>query len=137
MREERGRAEAQLADFEEVVDTTLGVLGEPTEDELRTGLGVEDVLGRPPRGFADGARWHVGLFRRPNVQDRPTVPLPTGMKRPSREDRVTGWSRISPTRWLARSSTPLSSGFADRLARTWADVVEIGRATASAAPGRH
>ncbi|MYQ30041.1 NmrA family transcriptional regulator, partial [Streptomyces sp. SID4956] len=61
----RAEARDQMLRFmpEEVVDTTLGILGEPTEDELRTGLGVEDVLGRPPRAFADWARRNAGLFR--------------------------------------------------------------------------
>ncbi len=61
----RGEAREQMLRFmpEEVVETTLGILGEPTGDELRTGVGVEDVLGRPPRPFADWARRHAGLFR--------------------------------------------------------------------------
>ncbi|MEV5166820.1 NAD(P)H-binding protein [Streptomyces werraensis] len=61
----RAEAREQMLRFmpEEVVDTTLGILGEPSEDELRTGLGVEDVLGRPPRAFADWARRHAELFR--------------------------------------------------------------------------
>ena len=44
----------------------IGILtsgGAPTPGELRAGLGVEDVTGRPPRTFADWARRHAALFR--------------------------------------------------------------------------
>ncbi|XMA35853.1 hypothetical protein O1157_02350 [Streptomyces albogriseolus] len=48
---------------EDVVETTLGILGEPTEAQPCPGLGVEGVPGRPPpaarrppRAFAGWAR---------------------------------------------------------------------------------
>jgi uncharacterized protein YbjT (DUF2867 family) len=61
----RDEARAQMRQFmpEEVVDTTLDILGAPTPGELRAGLAVEDITGRPPRTFADWARRHAGLFR--------------------------------------------------------------------------
>ncbi|MFI1421623.1 SDR family oxidoreductase [Streptomyces sp. NPDC020731] len=61
----REEARAQMRQFmpEEVVDTTLDILGAPTPEELRAGLAVEDVTGRPPRTFADWARRHAALFR--------------------------------------------------------------------------
>ncbi|MFI9467090.1 NAD(P)H-binding protein [Streptomyces sp. NPDC052492] len=64
---EQSRAEAREAMLrfmpEDVVETTLGILGEPADAELRPGLGIQDVLGRPPRAFADWARRHADLFR--------------------------------------------------------------------------
>ncbi len=56
-------ASAHLIDPHAVAETTLGILGEPAEAELRPGLGVQDGLGRPPRAFADWARRHADLFR--------------------------------------------------------------------------
>lgn len=57
---------------EGVVETTLGILGEPTEARLCPGLGVEDVPDRPPRPFTDWARRHADLFRRPRAAPRNT-----------------------------------------------------------------
>ncbi|MGW8887588.1 NAD(P)H-binding protein [Streptomyces sp. NPDC055749] len=47
---------------EPVVETTLTILGEPNEAELRISPAVERILGRPPRPFADWARRHVAAF---------------------------------------------------------------------------
>ncbi|GAB4585305.1 NAD(P)H-binding protein [Nocardia sp. IFM 10818] len=47
----------------EVVDTTLAVLGSPTEDELRISPDIEQVLGRAPRPFAAWAQRHIPAFR--------------------------------------------------------------------------
>ncbi|MDT0403455.1 MULTISPECIES: SDR family oxidoreductase [Streptomyces] len=65
MEQTRDEARAQMRQFmpEEVVDTTLDILGAPTPEELRAGLAVEDITGRPPRTFADWARRHAALFR--------------------------------------------------------------------------
>lgn len=117
---------------EDIVESTLGILGEPTEAQLCPGLGVEDVPSRPPRAFADWAR-----ATRTCSADPGGAPEREGPKRPPGEGWVRGWSRISLRRWSARSSTTLSSAFADRLAPTWADVVEMCRRTASAATGHH
>ncbi|WP_329125750.1 SDR family oxidoreductase [Streptomyces sp. NBC_01465] len=62
-----GRAEAreQMVRFmpEAAVDTTLSILGEPTDDELRVSPAVEDVLGRAPRPFAAWAGRSAAAFR--------------------------------------------------------------------------
>lgn len=61
----RGQAHAQLSRFmpPPVVEGTLAILGEPTEEERRVSPDVERVLGRPPRSFADWARRNAAAFR--------------------------------------------------------------------------
>ncbi|MEU5314512.1 NAD(P)H-binding protein [Streptomyces sp. NPDC021562] len=61
----RAEARARMAAFmpEPVVETTLAVLGEPTEAELRLSPDVAAVLGRPPRTFAEWARRNAAAFR--------------------------------------------------------------------------
>ena len=61
----REQARAQLLQFmpEPVVDGTLDILGEPTPAELRVSQDAGQVLGRPPRTFADWARRNVEAFR--------------------------------------------------------------------------
>jgi uncharacterized protein YbjT (DUF2867 family) len=61
----RARARAQMLRFmpEEVVDGTLTVLGTPEPAEQRVSPHVEQVLGRPPRTFADWAAGNVVAFR--------------------------------------------------------------------------
>ncbi|MFJ9535667.1 SDR family oxidoreductase [Streptomyces sp. NPDC101225] len=46
-----------------VVDTTLDILGTPTPAEQRVSPEAEQLLGRPPRTFADWAHDHVTAFR--------------------------------------------------------------------------
>ncbi|MEV4259544.1 NAD(P)H-binding protein, partial [Spirillospora sp. NPDC049652] len=48
---------------EPVVETTLSILGEPTEAERRVSPDVENVLGRPARTFAEWARRNAPAFR--------------------------------------------------------------------------
>ncbi|MFC5180187.1 NAD(P)H-binding protein [Actinomadura harenae] len=48
---------------EPVAETTLSILGEPTEAELRLSPDVERVLGRAPRAYADWARDNAPAFR--------------------------------------------------------------------------
>ncbi|MEU6425154.1 NAD(P)H-binding protein [Microbispora sp. NPDC046973] len=48
---------------EPAVETSLAVLGEPNAAELRLSPGVEHVLGRAPRSFAEWARRNVDAFR--------------------------------------------------------------------------
>jgi uncharacterized protein YbjT (DUF2867 family) len=61
----REQARAQLLQFmpEPVVDGTLDILGEPTPAELRVSQDAGQVLGRPPRTFAEWARRNVAAFR--------------------------------------------------------------------------
>ncbi|RFU41827.1 NAD-dependent epimerase/dehydratase family protein [Actinomadura logoneensis] len=61
----REEARAHMRAFmpEPVIETTLSILGEPTERERRVSPDVEDVLGRAPRTFADWAREHAPAFR--------------------------------------------------------------------------
>ncbi|WP_067545291.1 NAD(P)H-binding protein [Nocardia crassostreae] len=47
----------------EVVDTTLAVLGRPTEDEVRISSDIEQVLGRAPYPFATWAERNIPAFR--------------------------------------------------------------------------
>ena len=60
-----GEARAQLLRFmpEPVVEATLGILGTPSERELRVSPDIERVLGRAPGGFADWAARNVAAFR--------------------------------------------------------------------------
>lgn len=60
-----GEARAQLLRFmpEPVVEATLGILGTPSERELRVSPDIERVLGRAPEGFADWAARNVAAFR--------------------------------------------------------------------------
>ncbi|CAL9625695.1 NAD(P)H-binding protein [Streptomyces sp. enrichment culture] len=64
---EQSRAEARavMTRFmpEPVVDTTLSILGEPTEAERRISPDVERLLGRPARSYAEWARRNAGAFR--------------------------------------------------------------------------
>ncbi|MFC9994275.1 NAD(P)H-binding protein [Nocardia sp. NPDC127526] len=46
-----------------VVDTTLAILGHPTEDEVRVSPDVEQVLRRAPRPFAAWAERNIAAFR--------------------------------------------------------------------------
>ncbi|WP_034488193.1 NAD(P)H-binding protein [Actinomadura oligospora] len=48
---------------EPVAETTLSILGEPNEAELRVSPDVERVLGRAPRAYADWARDNAPAFR--------------------------------------------------------------------------
>ncbi|MFC5751575.1 NAD(P)H-binding protein [Actinomadura rugatobispora] len=61
----RDEARAEMLQFMPgpVVETTLDALGEPTPAERRVSPHIEQVLGRPPRTFADWARRHIGAFR--------------------------------------------------------------------------
>jgi uncharacterized protein YbjT (DUF2867 family) len=61
----REEARAQLLQFmpEPVVDGTLDILGEPTAAELRVSPDAGQVLGRPPRTFAEWARRNIAAFR--------------------------------------------------------------------------
>ncbi|MET7287383.1 NAD(P)H-binding protein [Streptomyces sp. NPDC005573] len=61
----RQEAREQMLRFmpEPLVDTTLGILGEPRSAELAVSPDVERVLGRPPRTFGDWARRHIAAFR--------------------------------------------------------------------------
>ncbi|MEO3827995.1 hypothetical protein [Actinomadura sp. B10D3] len=45
------------------METTLAVLGEPSDAELRLSPDVERVLGRTPRPFTEWARRNVEAFR--------------------------------------------------------------------------
>lgn len=61
----REEARAQMLVFmpAPVVDGTLDILGEPTEDERRVSPDVQKVLGRPARSFAEWAEENVRAFR--------------------------------------------------------------------------
>ncbi|MFI6684168.1 NAD(P)H-binding protein [Streptomyces sp. NPDC050485] len=61
----RDEARAQLSRFmpEPVVDGTLAVLGEPSPAEQRVSPAVEQLLGRPPRAFAEWAARNSAAFR--------------------------------------------------------------------------
>ncbi|MEV5569169.1 NAD(P)H-binding protein [Spirillospora sp. NPDC052269] len=59
------QARAHMAQFmpEPVIETTLSILGEPNEAELRISPDVERVLGRAARSYADWARDNAPAFR--------------------------------------------------------------------------
>ncbi|MFI6486092.1 NAD(P)H-binding protein [Streptomyces sp. NPDC050564] len=61
----REEAHALMARFMPlpVVEGTLAILGEPTEDERRVSSDVERVLGREPGSFAAWAARNAGAFR--------------------------------------------------------------------------
>ncbi|WP_411078944.1 NAD(P)H-binding protein [Streptomyces sp. cmx-18-6] len=61
----RDEARAYMLRFmpENVVETTLDILGEPNPAEQRISPDVERVLGRPPRTFGDWAQRHIDAFR--------------------------------------------------------------------------
>ncbi|MGW7612261.1 SDR family oxidoreductase [Streptomyces sp. NPDC054766] len=61
----REEAHALMAGFMPlpVVEGTLAILGEPTEEERRAGPDVERVLGRPAGTFAAWARRNAAAFR--------------------------------------------------------------------------
>jgi uncharacterized protein YbjT (DUF2867 family) len=60
----RDEAHALMLQFmpEPVVETTLAILGEPTPAEQRISPDVEQVLGRPPRTFAEWAVRNIAAF---------------------------------------------------------------------------
>jgi uncharacterized protein YbjT (DUF2867 family) len=61
------RAEAKAAMAQsmpaELADDTLDIIGSPSPAELRVSPDVQQVLGRPPRPFADWAARNVAAFR--------------------------------------------------------------------------
>lgn len=59
------QARAQMLGFmpPDAVETTLAILGDPTEEESRVSPDVEDLLGRAPSPFATWARRHAAVFR--------------------------------------------------------------------------
>ncbi|MFI6866365.1 NAD(P)H-binding protein [Nocardia sp. NPDC050406] len=59
------QARAQMLTFmpADAVETTLAILGAPTEDELRISPDIDTVLGRPARPFAAWARRNIDAFR--------------------------------------------------------------------------
>ncbi|BDU07333.1 NAD(P)H-binding protein [Nocardia cyriacigeorgica] len=61
----RAQAREQMLEFmpEAVVETTLDILGAPTDEELRISTDVTSVLGRPARPFKDWAQAHIAAFR--------------------------------------------------------------------------
>jgi uncharacterized protein YbjT (DUF2867 family) len=61
----RDEAHAQMLQFmpEWAIETTLGVLGEPTPAEQRISDEVRRLLGRPPRPFADWVQDNLVAFR--------------------------------------------------------------------------
>ncbi|MFD8555669.1 NAD(P)H-binding protein [Streptosporangium canum] len=61
----REEARAQMLQFmpEPVVEGTLAILGEPMPAEQRVSPHVEQILGRPPRTFAEWAARNVAAFR--------------------------------------------------------------------------
>jgi uncharacterized protein YbjT (DUF2867 family) len=61
----RQEARAQMLQFmpEPVVEGTLDILGEPSAAELRVSPDAGQVLGRPPRTFAEWARHNIAAFR--------------------------------------------------------------------------
>ncbi|GGK63507.1 NmrA family transcriptional regulator [Sphaerisporangium melleum] len=61
----REEARAQMLRFmpEPVVDGTLAILGEPSDDERKVSPDVERILGRAPRTFADWAARNIAAFR--------------------------------------------------------------------------
>lgn len=61
----REEARAMMTRFmpEPVVDTTLSILGAPTEAERRISPDVERVLGRPAGSYEEWARRHAAAFR--------------------------------------------------------------------------
>ncbi|WP_129662462.1 NAD(P)H-binding protein [Phytoactinopolyspora endophytica] len=62
--QDRDEARAEMLRFmpERVVDGTLSILGDPLPGEQRVGTGVERILGRAPRTFADWAVRNVAAF---------------------------------------------------------------------------
>jgi uncharacterized protein YbjT (DUF2867 family) len=61
----REQARTQMLGYmpEPVVEATLDALGTPTAAERSVSPGVERLLGRPPRPFADWAARHTAAFR--------------------------------------------------------------------------
>jgi len=61
----RAEARAQLLQFmpEPVVEGTLDVLGAPSAAEQQVSPAVEQLIGRPPRSFAEWALRHAEAFR--------------------------------------------------------------------------
>lgn len=60
----RAEARARMLRFmpEPIVETTLDILGQPKAAEQRVSPDVEQVLGRPPRTFAEWAARNVAAF---------------------------------------------------------------------------
>lgn len=61
----RGEARAQLLPFmpEPIADGALAILGEPSAAEQVVSPDAEQVLGRPPRTFAQWAARNIAAFR--------------------------------------------------------------------------
>ncbi len=61
----RDEARAQMLTFMPgpVVEATLDILGAPNPAEVRISPAVQQVLGRPPRTFADWIQRHIEAFR--------------------------------------------------------------------------
>jgi uncharacterized protein YbjT (DUF2867 family) len=61
----RDEAHAQLLQFmpEWAIETTLAVLGDPVPTEQQISSAVQQLLGRPPRPFADWVLDHLAAFR--------------------------------------------------------------------------
>ncbi|MFJ9147018.1 NAD(P)H-binding protein [Streptomyces sp. NPDC102270] len=61
----RAEARAQMLQFmpEPIVEATLDILGTPKAAEQRVSPDVEQVLGRPPRTFAEWAARNVAAFK--------------------------------------------------------------------------
>jgi uncharacterized protein YbjT (DUF2867 family) len=60
----RAEAKAHLLQFmpEPIIDSTLGILGDPTEIERAVSPSVEQILGRAPRTFAEWAERNIAAF---------------------------------------------------------------------------
>lgn len=61
----RAEARAQMLRFmpESIIETTLDILGTPKPDEQRVSRNVEQILGRPPRTFAEWAARNTAAFK--------------------------------------------------------------------------
>ncbi|MBF6209538.1 hypothetical protein IU433_05775 [Nocardia puris] len=64
MEQTRAEAKAQLLAVmpEPVAETTLDILGAPTEDERRVSPDIANVLGRAARPFEEWAHAHIAAF---------------------------------------------------------------------------
>lgn len=63
--QDRAEARAQMLQFmpEPIVEATLDILGTPKAAEQRVSPDVEQVLGRPPRTFAEWAARNIAAFK--------------------------------------------------------------------------
>ena len=61
----RKEAKTQMLRFmpEPVAESTLDILGKPSDEERQVSLDVERILGRPPRTFAQWAARNVAAFK--------------------------------------------------------------------------